>query len=265
MLFVYLHSSLFGLNHFAAYKIGKTSQLVRQCIKLLTCPCRYTSRNMTRQASIIEGLHSASIFFSQLDKIAAKRTAAAASIVSTNGNGNGANSCKKLVILVTQSAPLHHPWTPASLEQTLKNLKLNNIKLSVLGCHKIGELYRIFETTGGDLNAATHKNYTTRPQHLVLLSGFSLPEHDNPPIAQHPSNSTATNITAQTANSNPSLQQQQQQSPAASANAINPSPQQQVATNVTSVAAVGSPASQQQQQQQQHSLPPPLARSNSVR
>lgn len=115
----------------------------------------------------------------------------------------------------------------------------------MLGCHKLSELYRVFETSGGDLNTATHKNYATRPQHLILLSGLTLPEHDNPPIVQH-STSNPTSV-AQTSVNNVTLQQQQ--SPAA--NSMNPSPQQQQISNPGSV---GSPASHHQHQQQQ--LPP---------
>lgn len=124
----------------------------------------------------------------------------------------------------------------------------------MLGCHKLSELYRIFEAAGGDLNGALQKNYATRPHHLVLLAGFTLPEQDNPPPP--PTTATAGGLQSQAGTTNLG---QQQPSPAAAGLSMNQNTQQQVASSVTSGqgpvnvggGGVGSPASLQQQQHQQ--------------
>lgn len=151
---------------------------------------------------------------------------------SSNGGG------KKFCILVTQSTPLHHPWLSASSENIIKNFKSSNIKLSILASHRLPELYRIFEMSGGDLSGSTNKNYCTKPQHTVLLAGFTLPEHDNPPLT----NTSAATGQTTTGVASQSQTPQQQMSPAGGH--MNPSPQQPVSNS-----GAASPASLHQQQQ----------------
>ncbi|XP_018019885.1 mediator of RNA polymerase II transcription subunit 25 [Hyalella azteca] len=194
---------------------------------------KYTNLNNTRQACIVEGLQSALTFFSQMDKMAASH----GSLNSGNSVSDLPNSSKKFCVLVTQSSPVIHPWNPNAIESTVKNLKNCGVKLSVIACHRLPELYRIFELGGGDLSVSSHKNYGTKPQHLVLLSGFVLPEHDNPPLVSH-NTSGNTSLAPQ--------QQQQQQSPAG--NRMNLSPQH------SSAAGAASPSAQQQQQMSQPSM-----------
>ena len=174
-----------------------------------------------------------------MEKISAKRAAANKNSANASGTPNNNESStpnKKFCILVTQSIPLLQPWVSPNSEQVMKNLKSSGIKLSIVSAHKLSELYQLYESCGGDLSTATLKNYATKPHHLVLLSGFTLPEHDNPPIV-----ASTANASTQPTQQQP---QQQQASPAGSHMIPSSQPQQQI-PNVAD-----SPASQQQQQQQ---------------
>lgn len=46
------------------------------------------------------------------------------------------------------------------------------VKTSIISAHKLVELYQLFESTGGDHQSITLKNYASKPQHLVLLNGL---------------------------------------------------------------------------------------------
>ncbi|XP_042206799.1 mediator of RNA polymerase II transcription subunit 25-like [Homarus americanus] len=70
-----------------------------------------------------------------------------------------------------------------------------NIQLSVVSAHKLVELYRLFDAAGGDFQASHNKNnYASKPQHLVLLNGFTLQERALSPslVGYPPVTSVAT-------------------------------------------------------------------------
>ena len=129
--------------------------------------------NLTRQSCIAEALNTAHTLVSQLDKMAIKRAQEAfigLSNPALNGNSPPGSTNKKFVILIAQSNPLTHPWTPLTVEQLCKNFKGNGIKLSVISPHKLPELRKIFENAGGEM--ALQKNYATEIQHMVGSSSY---------------------------------------------------------------------------------------------
>ncbi|XP_066989968.1 mediator of RNA polymerase II transcription subunit 25-like isoform X3 [Macrobrachium rosenbergii] len=120
---------------------------------------RYTCKNLTRQAFILEGLQAAVNLFEKMKL-----------------HSPMSENIQRCCILITQSTPMSNPWSPVSAEKVLLEFKRIGIQLSIISAHKLVELYRLFDAAGGDYQANPAKNYASKPQHLVLLNGVTLQE-----------------------------------------------------------------------------------------
>ncbi|XP_064091346.1 mediator of RNA polymerase II transcription subunit 25-like isoform X3 [Macrobrachium nipponense] len=117
---------------------------------------RYTCKNLTRQAFILEGLQAAVNLFEKMKL-----------------HSPMSENIQRCCILITQSTPMSNPWSPVSAEKVLLEFKRIGIQLSIISAHKLVELYRLFDAAGGDYQANPAKNYASKPQHLVLLNGVT--------------------------------------------------------------------------------------------
>ncbi|XP_042206915.1 mediator of RNA polymerase II transcription subunit 25-like [Homarus americanus] len=139
---------------------------------------RYTCKNLTRQAFILEGLQAAINLFDSMKQ-----------------HYPAGENVQRCCVLVTQSTPMSNPWSPTLPEKVIMEIKRTNIQLSVVSAHKLVELYRLFDAAGGDFQASHNKNnYASKPQHLVLLNGFTLQERALSPslVGYPPVTSVAT-------------------------------------------------------------------------
>ncbi|XP_026320909.1 mediator of RNA polymerase II transcription subunit 25-like isoform X2 [Hyposmocoma kahamanoa] len=92
------------------------------------------------------------------------------------------------ILLLCCSAPytayaggLAPPGSPSTLEQAARMLCERGVQLSIASARRIAALHALYEQAGGELLAATQRNYAKDPRHLVLLRGYSLKERPPSP------------------------------------------------------------------------------------
>lgn len=76
------------------------------------------------------------------------------------------------------------------IDQIAALMAERQINFSILSPRKLNYLYKLFQSSGGDLQAALSKKYAKDSRHLVLLRGFQLQERPSSP--QTTSNSQAS-------------------------------------------------------------------------
>uniref|UniRef100_A0A0P4VVX5 Mediator of RNA polymerase II transcription subunit 25 n=1 Tax=Scylla olivacea TaxID=85551 RepID=A0A0P4VVX5_SCYOL len=185
---------------------------------------RYTGRNLTRQAFIMDGLQAALNMFEAMKQ-----------------RSPAGENVQRCCILVTQSISMSNPWSPTNLEKVILDIKRNKIQLSVVSAHKLVELYCLFNAAGGDHQSTLNKNYASKPQHLVLLQGFSLQERAVSPslIPYCQTTPVATPPAAPPAHMAPSVNVPTQAGPGPSPNPLGPGA---TTPSPGPVVTVGSPA-----------------------
>lgn len=108
-------------------------------------------------------------------------------------NSSPFSESTKHCILICNSTPYMEPvvenplYCGYTIEQLMKLMTEKNISFSIFSPRKIPFLYKLFESSGGNLISAHTKNYAKDRRHLVLLNGFHLQEKPMSPSSQQPS------------------------------------------------------------------------------
>lgn len=101
----------------------------------------------------------------------------------------------KHCILICNSTPYMEPvvedpvFCGLTIEQLMNVMTEKNINFSIFSPRKMHFLYKLYESSGGNLSTAHTKNYAKDRRHLVLLNGFHLQEKPMSPSSQQSSSS----------------------------------------------------------------------------